>query len=100
LNPATYVLINKGVQSSQITCTSNLGLQGTITDGYNNVGAKNQALLSNGGSKVQWGNIPVTTISNTDNNLAITQAGDNYNINLATQVNNYSVKSDVLQSNA
>jgi len=98
LYPDTYVYIDKGLQSSQITCSSNLGLLGTITDGNDTIGNNGQALLSNGSSKVEWADIPITTISNTDNNLVITPDGNNYNINLANTITNYNVTSNVLQS--
>ena len=99
LSPAGYVLINNGVQSNQVTVTNNLGLIGTITDGFDQVGSKGQALFSTGGSNVQWADVAVTTISNTDNNLVITPAGDNYNIDLANTINVGEVITDVVQSN-
>jgi len=66
LYPDTYVYIDKGVQSSQITCTTNLGLLGTITDGDNSVGLAGYVLASGGaGSIVTWienpGGIPGAT---------------------------------------
>ena len=99
LNPAGYVLINNGLQSNQVTVTNNLGLVGTITDGFDEVGSKGQALFSNGGSKVQWADVPITTISNSDNNLVITPAANNYNIDIASTITNYRTISDIVQSN-
>jgi len=66
LYPDTYVFIDKGVQSSQITCTTNLGLLGTITDGDNSVGLAGYVLSSGGaGGIVTWienqGGIPGAT---------------------------------------